>query len=304
MPSDAENQASKYLSDLILQGKRDQEEALSRGETMGFATGEAARVNRNNQFAIDAASDAVNAFTRNRSSATDMSKARVDFERGLLDQDFKERSLEADDRRADDTMAFNRERLAEDRRQADRKFQEDKRQFGLEYALKQRELDQTASEKKAAAGATASGTLDAYSLADEILKGGNISAITGIPGISSFIPGTSTQYTKNQAKQLAAFLALENRQKLKGSGAISDYESRILNDAASALGLNPSSGRSSLKNKDFEREIKKVRGALGTAAGMAVPVRVSGPNGQSKIGNLDRAGIESAILQGYSVEYQ
>lgn len=48
-------------NDLSLQATKDQEEALSRGETSGFATGEAARVNRNNSFAIDAANNTANA---------------------------------------------------------------------------------------------------------------------------------------------------------------------------------------------------------------------------------------------------
>lgn len=84
MPSDSENTASKYLSDLVLQSKKDQEEALNRGETLGFASGEAARVNKNNQFAIDAASNAVNSFTSNRNAMSDAAKARVEFEKSLL----------------------------------------------------------------------------------------------------------------------------------------------------------------------------------------------------------------------------
>ncbi len=86
MPSSAENDATSYLNNLILQSKRDQETALNRGETLGFATGEAARVNRENQFGIEAASNAVNALTAKRTGLVDANKARLDFVKSILDQ--------------------------------------------------------------------------------------------------------------------------------------------------------------------------------------------------------------------------
>lgn len=83
-PSADETAASKNLSALTLQSQKDQEEALNRGETMGFATGEAARVNKNNSFAIDAASNSLNALTAARTGQTNATKARLDFEKSLL----------------------------------------------------------------------------------------------------------------------------------------------------------------------------------------------------------------------------
>ena len=83
-PSSKEESANKHLANLTLQSKRDYEEALQKGETMGFATGEAARVNRNNAFGIEAASSAVDAFTRGRSAMTEAQKARLDFEKTLI----------------------------------------------------------------------------------------------------------------------------------------------------------------------------------------------------------------------------
>ncbi len=83
-PSDEESEASKKLADLQLQADKDQETALSRGETTGFATGEAARVNRENSFGITAASNALNALTAKRTGMTDALKARLDFTKSLL----------------------------------------------------------------------------------------------------------------------------------------------------------------------------------------------------------------------------
>ncbi len=82
-PSDAENSASKYLSDLQLQSQKDAEKASNMGETTGFAAGETARVNHNNAFAIDAASNALNALTGKRTAQTAATKARLDFEQSL-----------------------------------------------------------------------------------------------------------------------------------------------------------------------------------------------------------------------------
>ena len=143
--------------------------------------------------------------------------------------------------------------------------------------------------------------LDNYSLATAILNDPNLSVATGLSSIlapGNYLPGASVQYTKNQIKQLKALLALDNRQKLKGSGAVSDYESRILNQSASSLGTN-------LSDKDFVRELKKVRGVFATAAGLQTTVQITDPRtGKSKTGVLDRAGVESAIASGFSVEYK
>lgn len=71
----------------------------------------------------------------------------------------------------------------------------------------------------------------------ENIRSGNIGGITGL-GQYSFIPGTQAAMTKNYYDQLKGLLSLENRQKLKGSGAISDFEAKTLDQAASALGRN------------------------------------------------------------------
>jgi hypothetical protein len=86
-PSTDETAATKYLNDLTLQAQKDQETALGRGETLGFATGEAARVGKNNSFAIDAASNALNALTSKRTALTDAEKAKVDYLKSLLPSD-------------------------------------------------------------------------------------------------------------------------------------------------------------------------------------------------------------------------
>lgn len=72
--------ASDYLNSLITQGKADNEKALGMGETLGFATGEAGRVGRQNSMAIDAAARNLEAQNGFASSKSAIAKARADFE--------------------------------------------------------------------------------------------------------------------------------------------------------------------------------------------------------------------------------
>lgn len=82
--------------------------------------------------------------------------------------------------------------------------------------------------------------------------------IGGIEHPSSLFPGTAVQTTQNLAKQLQATISLANRQQLKGSGAISDFEFRVLGDAATALGLDEN-GRTNLSPTDFKDQLNKLK---------------------------------------------
>jgi hypothetical protein len=102
---------------------------------------------------------------------------------------------------------------------------------------------------------------DAISVIDQLIgKGDALGNISGFPSPGALfgIPGTDAAASKNLAKQLAGILSLENRTQLKGSGAISDFEFKVLSDAASSLGIG-SSGRSNLKDEDFVNELNKVK---------------------------------------------
>lgn len=75
-----ESSARAYLSRLMSDSKMANEKALNSGETMGYAMGEAARIKRNNDLTIDAATgayDALNAGNKNRQA---IAKATYDYE--------------------------------------------------------------------------------------------------------------------------------------------------------------------------------------------------------------------------------
>jgi len=210
------------------------------------------------------------------------------------------------------TRTLAEKKLAEDTRQADldyklskEKSDEDTRRFGLEYALNQREtaLKESESATKLAekAATTKVGSTESlanYQMMNELLASPVLSKISGVPGVTAFLPGTKAQLAKNQYEQVKNILSLENRQKMKGSGTISDFEAKILAKASTSIGRN-------LSDADFQKELKKIRGVFATAAGMQSPVKVIDPKTKKvDLGNLGREEIDSAISQGFQVEYQ
>lgn len=136
--------------------------------------------------------------------------------------------------------------------------------------------------------------LATMNLAGQLLNDPNLGSISGVQ-VKSFIAGTEAQRTKAQYEQLKGLLSLENRQKLKGSGAISDFEARTLERAASSLSR-------SMSDKDFRKELVAVRGALSSAAGVPTKVKIIFGD-QSKVVLTTRAGIDSAISDGAVIEY-
>lgn len=137
-------------------------------------------------------------------------------------------------------------------------------------------------------------TLANLQIVEDVLK--NPGAISGLIQTGS-IPFTAGATTKNQYEQLKGLLALDSREKLKGSGAISDFESKTLERAASSIGRNQGEA-------DFENNLRKIRGVFRTASGMTADVKVTNQLGQVDQGELTRDEINDALRQGFSVEYQ
>lgn len=106
-------------------------------------------------------------------------------------------------------------------------------------------------------GANQAANQDRANVVDVIdkLSGADIGAITGWVR-TGWAPGTSGALAKNYYDQLKGMLSLENRAKLKGSGAISDFEAKTLDRAATALNQNLS-----------EDQFRQILGELKTAFG-------------------------------------
>lgn len=78
-PSTEETQAKQYVDRLVADSKLANERALNSGETMGFASGEAQRVNRNNNLTIDAAKSAYDTTKSFRESRANVEKLRYEY---------------------------------------------------------------------------------------------------------------------------------------------------------------------------------------------------------------------------------
>lgn len=130
-PSDAENSATTNLNNLTLQSQKDQADAFYRnGGTTTSAGEESNKINRDESFGIDAASNALSAITGQRTATTNAAKARADFENSLLQ-----------DKATADKTAFDENQTiknaAQSQSNSDRTFAENQKEFGLDYALKQ-----------------------------------------------------------------------------------------------------------------------------------------------------------------------
>jgi len=125
----------------------------------------------------------------------------------------------------------------------------------------------------------------------------NPGSISGIIQTGS-VPFTAGAKTKNQYEQLKAMLALGARGLLKGSGAVSDYESRILNQSTSDLGRN-------LTEEDFTKSLKRIRGVLKTNNGLETEVSVTNPTTGEVITTIASGDeIYALVAEGNVVEYQ
>lgn len=81
-PTTEETQAKQYVDRLVADSKMANERALNSGETMGFASGEAQRINRNNNLTIDSAKTGYDTLKSFRESRANVEKLRYDYNKG------------------------------------------------------------------------------------------------------------------------------------------------------------------------------------------------------------------------------
>lgn len=142
-----------------------------------------------------------------------------------------------------------------------------------EYFLQNRDKSQNAGKTKDTV----------VSLVDQLLNA-NTKPITGTMQLEGLIPGTPAQRTANLYDQLKGLLSLENRTMLKGSGAISDFEAKTLERAASALGRN-------LSDDDFKAVLFDLKNNLGGGQNQSIS--------NDSILKLKNAGFSDAEIQEY-----
>ncbi len=86
---------------------------------------------------------------------------------------------------------------------------------------------------------------------EDVTGGSNLNPLT-------LLPGAKEAPARNLLNQLAGTLAIQNRQQLHGQGAISDFEFRVLQQAASDLGVS-TNGTSNLSAADLKKGLQKLQ---------------------------------------------
>jgi nitric oxide reductase large subunit len=153
-----------------------------------------------------------------------------------------------------------------------------------------------------------SDALNNYTLANEILQSKGLPQLTGkaqvggIWGLGNLLTSAYTKLAMNNMKQLNAVVSLTNRQLLKGSGAISDFEARMLSDAASNLGITEK-GTTNLTEDMLKKQLVRIRSAFANAAGMEAPIVYTMPDGTTKETTASREEIEALLLAGCAIDY-
>jgi len=201
---------------------------------------------------------------------------------------------------------FKREQISNAQQERALNYNKDKRETALnaaQIADLQAKAEKSLNETGAASTEAAQTRLTAVDLANNILNT-DTNAVTGVPNpLTTFAP--SNALVKNQINQFRSMLALENRAKLKGSGPISDYESKTLNQSSSALGQEGWLTASNLSDTDFKNEMKKARGILTVMNGGTVTVAIKDPKtNETQIVQANRAGINQAVQDGMVIIYQ
>ena len=148
---------------------------------------------------------------------------------------------------------------------------------------------------------------DTINLINSVLVDPQLKNAVGIRKLNPWelLPGTPEKAVKAQLSQIVAKLALSNRAKLKGSGTISDFESRTLERSASAFNTNLSYGAA----KDA---LVQVRGALTTMNGGSSTITIYDPKTkkyQDAVVSTDDRGtssdkIAALIKDGYVINYK
>lgn len=168
-----------------------------------------------------------------------------------------------------------------------KKFDEDKREFGLQYALDQQKV--AIEQQKADAVTAKNSPADAHALKDNALtsaqtllqkfqSGSGKSAVGGniqnrLGGFGDWLgQGTGRQDFIVQLNNLKSLLSLDNVKYLKGQGAVSDAERRLLEQASAKLDRSQS-------EEEFQSALQDIVKSLsGSASGnnQSIPAGTTG----------------------------
>lgn len=118
-----------------------------------------------------------------------------------------------------------------------------------------------------------------------------------VAGVKRNIPSTAQYTLASKVQNIIDQLALAARGQLKGQGAVSDFEGKMLRSAQTALKMN-------MNSEDAKKELIKIRGAITTSSGGLTPVKITNrKTGETQTLMAGSDGITKAVNDGLLVEY-
>jgi hypothetical protein len=142
----------------------------------------------------------------------------------------------------------------------------------MTIAKEQDALDTKRSDRAKAETSAANDRQSVYSVASDLMNDPSLSAVVG--GFDARTP-TFREGSKDveaRVARLKSLLSLENRSKMKGQGAVSDFEGRMLEAAATSL--NPAAGEAAFK-KELQRIMDATKSGGSSAGGATLPAGVT-----------------------------
>ena len=160
------------------------------------------------------------------------------------------------------------------------------------------------TEKQEVSRATQASTIG---LLSSILSSDQLSRISGSrPG--RFLSGagfTGTAGIRGQLQQVEALTSLEGREKLKGSGAISDFEANMLAESANSLNAAiQDDGQIAMSDKEVAQNLKNMKGILQLKAGLTMSAIITNPaTGESIQANLTSKDAQELWESGSLIDF-
>lgn len=228
-----------------------------------IANAEAGRQLQRDQFAYQQQRDVAEDTFRNdqaRQAAAERVAAANAQRAFMTEQNELNRTAAAERAEADRQLRELIARMGASNSAESRALADQLRQVQIQTA--QDKLDTARSDREKAAGATQQARSEVYGLAKELLNDPALNKAAGaIDGLLPTLRPATRDY-ESRLGRLKSLLTFENRGKLKGQGAISDAETRMLEQAASAIDLR--AGEDSIR-----RELQRIMDATGAGSAAA-----------------------------------
>ena len=174
----------------------------------------------------------------------------------------------------------------------------DQSRLGLEQLKVGTELQEKADIKLGEEGQS----LDNINRINNLLSSSALSKITGLSTKlgSRLLGGVEAA---EEMLQIKGILDLGASKLIKGQGAVSNFERETISKATNALGLT-NKGTTILSREATERQLKQIRGALQSNAGLPVNIKLTDKDGNFEYVQATRETIEQAIKDGLRIEYE